>query len=98
MKVQKTGHSSPSICILSASQEATSCIGACYGYTEFTNDCCASEVVERFKWQSEYFFPPKLQSLLGLLDLRAVLGLYVCILFGRIHYKVTNRDLKYIYM
>ena len=88
MKVNKTGHSSPSICIVSASQEATSCIGACYGYTKSTNDCCASEVVERLKWQSESFFPPKLQSLLDLLHLRAVLGLYVCILFGRIHIRL----------
>ena len=69
MKVQKTGHTSPSICIVSASQaevvqEATSSMGACYVYTKSTNDCYESDGVERFKWQSEYFFPPKLQSLL----------------------------------
>ena len=69
MKVQKTGHTSPSICIVSASQaevvqEATSSMGACYVYIKSTNDCYESDGVERFKWQSEYFFPPKLQSLL----------------------------------
>ena len=64
MKVQKTGHTSPIICIISASQaevvqEATSFMGACYGYTKSSNDCCASDGVERFKWQSEYLFPSK---------------------------------------
>ena len=57
MKVQKTGHTSPSICIVSAAsqveviQEGTSFMGACYVYTKSTNDCYDSDGVERFKWQ-----------------------------------------------
>ena len=64
MKVQKTGHTSPSICIVSAShaevvQEATSFMGAYYGYTKSTNDCCASEGMDMLNWHSEYLFLSK---------------------------------------
>ena len=45
-------------------QEATSFMAAAfmaawYGYTKSTNDCCASESMERIKRQSEYCFRSK---------------------------------------
>ena len=62
MKVQETDHTSPSICIVSASQadvvqEASSFMGTCYGYTKSINDCCTPDGVERFN--GRIFFPSK---------------------------------------
>ena len=63
-KVQKAGHTSPSIGIVSASQaevvqEATSFMAACNGETKSSNELCASDGGERIKWQSEYCFRSK---------------------------------------
>ena len=70
VKVQKTGHTSPTFVLYQRHRlrlfrrqlhswehvvDTTS--------PRMTAEACASERVERFKWQSEYPPPPKLQSL-----------------------------------